>query len=103
MNKIKYFFLNKNKEILWPKHEVWNPKWMENKTNWKGIWRGRSKLVNIESWSYKNQDQDKFENEVKVQYFDGFNKGDSECRVQIVDWLIAYKESCSNQVKITAE
>ena len=27
--------------------------------------------------------QSKFENEVKVQYFDGFNKGDSECRVII--------------------
>ena len=55
----------------------------------------------MKSFKNKTQDQSKFENEVKVQCFDGFNKGDSECRVQIVDWLIAYKESCSNQVKIT--
>ena len=45
--------------------------------------------------------QSKFENEVKVQFFDGFNKGYGECRDQIVGWLSNFKESCSNQVKIT--
>ena len=59
------------------------------------------KYWKLKSFKNKNQVQSKFKNEVKVQYFDGFNKGDSECRVQIVDWLIAYKESCGDQVKIT--
>ena len=49
----------------------------------------------------RNRGQNKFENEVKVQYFDGFNKGYSECRDQIGGWLSDYKESCFNQVKIT--
>ena len=58
---------------------------MENKTKLEKNMKGEIQTCRImkdEVILNKSENQSKFENEVKVYYFDGFNKGYSECRDQ---------------------
>ena len=55
------------------------------------------RIMKVEVIQNKTQDQSKFENEVKVQCFDGFNKGDI-VSVESKLWTDSQcEESCSSK------